>query len=204
MRRTLPLIFTLIGSVITALAASVAEHPVIMYIGMTIAGLVALLLISKLITAIWHYLTNTIVPISLVAAGLVTTGLLSYFKVLPPIWGFATGGILGITLYWLLMRRLAAKAHTSVILGELFSFVSNYKIRSYIQHKSIVERNNAVETTQDIKNLELILTEQMGYTKTQSKEAASHVKDSYPDAPMDEKVVKALSYLSVPNSLEGE
>ncbi len=204
MRRIIPLVFTLIGATITALAASVAEHPVIMYAGMTVAGLVALLLLAKLITAIWHYLTNTIVPISLIATALITTGLLSFFKVIPAIWGFATGSLLGITLYWLLMRQLAAKAHSSVILGELFSWLSNYKIRSYMQRKAIVERTEALETEQDIKNLMLVLTEQMGYTNKQAKEAANHVRESYPDASMSEKITKALNYLSIPNKVGGE
>ena len=109
------------------------------------------------------------------------------------------GTVLGIYLYFLIIRKLGRLAEKSVIASEVFSFLSGYRIKSYIVRDSLMERDTKLAYDAEYKNIILILKSNYGFTKTESHEAIQYAIEEKPDASIEDKIRVALQYLDSQN-----
>jgi Holliday junction resolvasome RuvABC DNA-binding subunit len=95
-----------------------------------------------------------------------------------------------------IVRQVANVAQRSIIWGEVFSFLSNYRIRSYLDKNRIVDRNTAYALKEDCDNLVLALRN-MGFNKIEAKEAAINaLRDCRVDDTFEYKFRLALQYIN--------
>jgi len=195
MKYALSLLGVFIVTAISTLIAQASKHPALFLTGVIIGGFILLALAVYLTKKFWGMIGWSLSSALFILAALVTIGLLSYFNVIPAIAGFGAGTFLGAALSLLGIRQLAKKAHVSVFFGEIFAWISAYKIRSYVEHRNIIDRDKKLTEGEDSKNLALILTDQWEFTKAEAKEAIAHIKEKMPYATMEEKVIEALAFL---------
>ena len=148
---TLAIIFFV--SSMTAIIGQMQEYPVVLYIGMIMGGLVALAVVIGLAKIVCRFIGKSLTSILFIFASLIIVGLLSHYNIINSIIGFSAGLCLGMMFLLLILRKLAKKAHTSLILGEIFTFLSSYEIRNYISKDRIIERETHVTNNSDYKNI---------------------------------------------------
>lgn len=126
---------------------------------------------------------------------LTALGFLSANDIVNAIVTFSVGVPLSSILFCMVLRKLGKTAEKSIIASEIFSFITNYSIKSVIADNNIVSKEIKVGSDNDFKNIILVLHSEMGFTKKEAKTAAEFAMEQLPDAPVQEKIKKALQYL---------
>ncbi len=170
-------------------------HPNVKVALIMLGGFLVLALIvwlfKKLCNLIGSSMTSTIFLLTLGA----TTYFLIKYQVVNPFISYYGGLGIGLLLGITCIRWLGKKAETSMIVGEVFSFFTGYKLKSYIERDTIVTKTTKEIENNDEKNIIEVLTKQMEFTRKEAKEAAQYVSDNMPvEMPLNEKVKEALKY----------
>jgi hypothetical protein len=109
--------------------------------------------------------------------------------------GYYAGLALGACLLIICLRTLGKRAQTSTIFGEVFSFITGYQLRAYIDRQTIISKEDKAIVNNDYKNIILILNQQMGYTKKEAKELAEYAIENTPlESSIEDKIKQALQY----------
>ena len=180
--------FTMINNYLTS-------HPNVKMALIILGGFLALALavwfFKKLCRLIGSSMTSTIF---LLALGATTYFLLKYHIVNPFIGyygGLGIGLLFGITC----IRWLGKKAETSLIIGEIFGFFTNYKLKTFIERETIVTKETKRIEHDDYDNIVQVLVDQMKFVRKEAKEAAQYVIDNFPtEIPLEDKIREALRY----------
>ena len=84
---------------------------------------------------------------------------------------FVIGSIgfsVGIFLLLAFIRFLGKRAYKSMLLGDIFSLFTGYKIQAYIHKNTLVDKEDKIELRQDTNNIMLILTRELNFTKKEA------------------------------------
>ena len=200
MRKFLSLVVVFILSYITLAVAVLQGWQSVKVIAMIFAVAVTLAIILEIVKLIGFFISSSISSIlyCLVALGLV--GVLSFYGEIPALAAYLAGAGFSVASFLLIFRKLARVAQKSVVFGEVFQLVSAYRIRSYFEGDSLIEKETKINIDVDSKNVYVLLTEQMGFPKKVAREATIHALSGLSaDTPIEEKVKSALKYLNDPD-----
>ena len=164
--------------------------------GVIVCGFIAIGFAVWLFKVLATFIGQSLASIVYVVALLIVVGFLAGNQVINSVVSFASGSVLGGILSWLVIRKFGKMAEKSIVAGEIFSFVSNYGIKHFIDRNSLVEKDAKIGNTEDYKNIILILSSEMGFKKIEAKEAATYaLAQTTPNDPLETKLETALKYL---------
>lgn len=199
MRRFLSLIIVLILSYSAVAIGAVKDWRTVEIIGIIFGVAVILAIILELLKLVGLFISNSLSSMLFVASSLAIVGLLVKYGELAGIVAYATTAGLSITLGLLVIRKLAEWSYSSLIISELFAFLSNYKIRYYIGERGLVSRQAQITYNMDFKNLVVVLRQNFQFNAKEAKEAALHAVRELPaNAPLEDKIKKALAFMELP------
>lgn len=197
MKRALTLIVLLILSYVAVAIGKLQGIDALWYAGLGFGCAVLLAMVLGVFKLVAHFIGNSLTSILFTFTSLVIVGVLAYFGKVNAFVGYTVGTVCGVMLFLMMFRKLAKWAQGSMIFGEVFSFVSNYKVRSYLYQNRIESAENMNVYNVDYKNLILVLNEQMGYSTVEAKKAASYAISELPvQSSFEDKVRESLKYLS--------
>lgn len=157
-----------------------------------VIGIIGLFILLRLLSKVIGKGFTAIIFASLCLTAL---GFLSANAIVSSIVTFSIGVPLSSILFCLVLRKIGKTAEKSIIASEIFSFITNYRIKSVIADKNIVAKEVKLGNDNDFKNIILVLHSEMGFTKKEAKTAAEFAMEQLPDAPVQDKIKKALQYL---------
>lgn len=205
MRKVLSFITLAVMSFITMIVGQIQAHPVLLYAGVIFGGFLVLALVVYLLKLLWRVIGNSLTSILFLLASGIIIATMIYQGVINAIISFGVGIIIGLLLTLVLIRRLSNKAHTSMIFGELFTFITNYQVRAYVSKDRIKDKADREVETNDTANIILILKNQMGYSKSEAREAAEYAIVECPiNAPIEDKIQTALAYHGKPDKTKSK
>ena len=195
MKRILPTIAVFLSSAIAGLWGFAQEHTLIAYIALGIAGFILLYALSWLIKILWRLIGKSLTSLVFMTALAGICFTLSWHKLINPLAGLCVGLITGLAIAILLIRMVGSKAQYSIIFGEIFAFLTSYMVKAYIKRETIQTAEDVEAENNDYKNIVLVLSNQMGYTKQQAKLAADYVMQTLPlKSSLEEKIKQALQF----------
>lgn len=196
MKRFLTFLLIAIASYISMVIGKLQEHPFLLYLGVVVGGMLALGLVVWLVKLTAKFIGWAMASVLYLVSGLAVTGLLTWNNVIPSFAGFIIAVVFSTTLSIILIRRLAKWAQKSLLGGELFSFISNYQLKSFIHKDTIIDKDTVITYNIDYKNVVVVLRT-LDYSKADASEAAKYAIQEVPiDQPIEAKVKKALNYLA--------
>lgn len=196
MKRILMLVLAAVASYAAMVIGKLQEHPVLLYLGMTLAAMLVLGLMVWLAKLVARFIGWAMTSAVYLTAGLGIVGLLSWNDLIPNIIGYSVAMVFSTALCLVFIRRLARWAQKSLLWGEVFSFVSNYQLKSYINRDKIVDRETAITYNVDYKNIVVVLRS-MDIGKEEAKEAAVYAIEQAPaEQPIEAKIKLALKYIA--------
>lgn len=196
MKRAIILLILLVISYAVVVVGMLRENEALWYTGIGFGCAVALAVILGIVKMVWRFMARSITSILFVLTSLVILGVLSWYGLISAFIGYAIGTVFGVVLFWLVFRKLANWAEKSMLFGEIFSFLTNYKIRSYLTKAGMVDKETKIIYNVDYRNIVLVLTKQLGYSAEEAEEAAQYaVSESEADKPIEHKIGEALKFL---------
>lgn len=201
MRKVLAGLGVLVGSYISCIVGWANDNPFWAWLGLIVAGMLALALLVWIATKIAECLGWALTNALYLVVALSVTGLLAWHAIVPAFVGYSLGALFGVCLFLTMFRMVGRNAQYSIMIGEVFSFLSAYRIRSYLTHESedrpptLIDKRTAINITVDMKNLVLVLKE-LGYTNTIARDVAGHTLSTVePGTSFEDKVRAALAYI---------
>lgn len=202
MKRILAFILIAIASYASMVVGKLQEHPFWLYLGMVVAGMLALGLVVWLVKLTAKFIGWALTSVLYLVGAMAVIGLLSWYGKIPTIAGFGAGVLLSGCLLLTFMRRLAKWAQTSMFFGEVFQFLSAYQIRSYIHNDTLVPKEQQINLTLDFKNIVVVL-KQLGFPTSEAKEAATYVFSELPsDTSQNDRIREAIKFLGSKDTVE--
>ena len=199
MRKILTAALIALSSFITILVGQAQEHPVLLYTGIIIGGFLVLALAIYLIKFVAKTIGGTFTSFfSLLALGSIVF-VLVWHGIASPVIGYISGILIGISISMSVLRWLGKKAQKSMVMGEVFSFMTSYQLKAYLARESVIAKEDKDLENNDKKNIIVVLKE-VGFTKKEASEAAEHAITQAPlEASLDDKVKLALSFIGRQN-----
>lgn len=201
MKKALSLFMVLVLSYVALAVAVVQGWQTVKVVSMVFAVAVSLAILLEIVKLIGFFISNSASSILYVLVALGLVGVLSWYGEVPVFAGYATGTTLGAVLLLLMIRKLAKWAQRSVVGGEVFGFMSNYEIRSYISKGTIVPKEQQINLTLDYRNI-IVVLKSLGFQANEAKDAAQYVLSELPDASQDDKIREAIKFLGNKGSVE--
>lgn len=201
MKRLLGAISLIVTGFILSAVGYFLKHPALMFIAILFGSMVALALIVWGTRWLAKFVGKSIISLLYILSAIVIVGILSWKHIINTPIGYCFGIVLGGLLIIVLFRKIASKAQKSVFIGDIFAFVSGYKIHSYIEDNYLIDKSKRITENIDFRNLQAVLNS-LGYTNKESKDGSLYaIKVCNLDASMEEKIKSALSYLTNPNRI---
>lgn len=194
MKRVLTFALLLAISLALAIIGQFQNHPALVYIGMSMGALIILSLIVYLIKFLFHFIGINVSSFvfMLVLGGI--AGVLIWHGFTSPFMGYVIGVAVGLFLTIFTLRKIGVLAQTSTIFGEVFGFLTGYKVKAYVARQSIISKDDMDDEHADRQNIVLILNQQLGFSKRESRELAEYAIEHAPNASIEDKVKSALQY----------
>lgn len=200
MKNILITLALLIGTILTSAYTNLRHHPVWFYSLIIIIGFLSLAFVTMVLKKILHTIQVSLISTLFICMATIILVVLAHYKVVSLIVGSLTGIVAGFLLAVSLIRNLGKWAQKSVVFGEAFSFITSYRIKSYLDGNKIVPKEEKINTEIDRNNL-IEGLKNMGYTKKEAELAADFALDELPASASDEdKAIKALQYFQLPNN----
>lgn len=155
------------------------------------AAAVTLAIVLQVVKLFGFFVKWSMASVLYCLAGLAVIGWLAYIGEISGFVSYIFTTIFAGALILLIVRRIAKKAQKSVIMGEIFAFVSDYKIRLYLKDTELQEKETAINLRKDEKNLYVILAD-LGFSKAVAREAAAAAISEMPHASLEDKTKAAL------------
>jgi hypothetical protein len=170
------------------------KHPNWFYGGLVVLGLlvlgIAVWVAKKLAKFIGWSFTSSVYLVVV----MIILGLLAHYDKIPSMASLIGGVILGGLLAVMIIRRIAFKADKSLYWGEIFAWVTGYKLHYVMQDEKIMEVEIATKDKIAMENIIGALTT-LQYSKKESKEAANYALEEIPNGKLAEQVKCALNFL---------
>ena len=103
--------------------------------------------------------------------------------------GIVAGFLLAISL----LRNLGKWAQKSVMFGEMFSFITSYKIKSYLEKDRIIPVEDKLDLEKERGDLIATLIN-LDYSPKDSKQMADYAMKEIPNANIEDKLKRALQF----------
>lgn len=196
LRRIFIIVGTAIASYISIAVGVLQEHPFWMYLGIVVGAILGIGIVVWLMKLTARFIGWAMSSALYTTLALTIVGLLIWNDVIPAFAGYVTAILLSAFLVLSIVRNISRWAQSSIIGGEIFSFISNYKIRSYILGNNVIDKETAYTYNEDYHNIITILRG-LKYTKIESQDAARYaVTNTYVNQSIEDKVRIALNYLA--------
>jgi len=198
LKRIFILVGTAIASYISIVYGYLENHPLVLYIGIAVACIIGLGILVWLMKKTAQFIGWAFSSMLYVLISLVIVGVLLWNDVIPAFAGYISAILLSVFLIVSLVRNLSRWAQRSIIGGEIFAFLSNYQIRSYLDRggRTLVDKDAAYAYNEDYKNIVYILRG-LKYTKSEAQDAAVYaVRETLINQSIEDKVRVALNYLA--------
>jgi hypothetical protein len=195
MKRILRIIAVIIGALIFTVWGNIQEHPAIMYIGIIIGCFLGIALTAFIFKSLWKLIGVSITSIFFLVliSGILFT--LSWHGIINSALSYGIGIIIGLLLILIVIRWLASKSYNSILFGEIFGFITGYKLKAFVSKGKLDTKENLVSENNDYNNIKLILIKQMGFSKKEAIEATDYAVENVPlDASIEDKIKQALQY----------
>lgn len=194
MKKLLSIIILATISLGFMLAGGATSNQSLIYAGFILGTLVGIGIIASIISLTCHFIGTSLSSFLYLAIALALGAYLTIQSILPAYIGYALGFSIGIVMLLIIIRKIARASHNSIIFGEVFSFVSGYKVKSYIDNNSIIPKEQKLNDRSDYCNITLILNQELGLNKKEAELAAKHAVIELPKAPLEDKLQAALQY----------
>lgn len=194
MKRVITFVLLGIVSMIMAGIGQAQNFPMLIYIGVGLGGFLVLSLVVYLINFLFRLLGTNISSFLFMSAICAIAGILIWHGFVNPIISYGMGIAIGLIITVFALRKIGKVAQSSTIFGELFGFVTGYKVKAYVTRNSIISADAKESDTAEYKNIILILHQQLGFPKRKARELADYAITEVPDAPIEQKIEKALQY----------
>ena len=198
MRKFLTVVIIGLISLFTMVAGGINENPALQYIGITIGLLLGLAIVIWLFRTIAKFIGKQLTSYFTVLLASIIIFVLAWHGVISGLFGVLSGVILGVLHLWFFVRWLGNKSQKSLLLGEVFSYVTNYQISGFIKETvkeiTLETKEDLYDEAHDRKNIVAILKE-LGYKTKEAKEAANYaIENTNHNTIFDDKVVLAIKY----------
>lgn len=171
------------------------QNPGITYAGIIIAGFLGLALFAYMIKSLWKLIGKSFTSAIFILLIAVIAYTLSWHGIISGVITYTAGIFIGTGLTLLLVRWIARFAHNSTLFGELFSFLTGYKVKAFVVRQNIMPKEDMEIEKADHANIILILKQQMGYTAKEAKLRADHaIEETLAGDPLEDKILKAIQY----------
>jgi len=198
MKRILSLFVVLVLSYAAIVIGIARESQTIKIVGMVFGAAVLLAIVLEIIKLVGLFISKSLSSMLFVATGLGIVGLLAWQGQITGIVAFTSTIILSIALSFLVIRKLAEWSYSSLIIGEIFSLVSSYRIHSYIGNHGLVSKEDIANQNADYNNLIVLLRQNLKFNAKEAKEAATYACKQLPSASLENKLKEALVFIDMP------
>lgn len=202
MKKVFWLILISIASYVSMVVGRMNDYPILVYLGVAIGCALALGLVVWLLKMTAKFVGWATTSLLYLFMALVIMGFLVWYDVVPAFVCYIMGVVFSACLALTFIRRLARWAQKSMVGGEIFSFLSNYQIRSFIKDDTLIPKETQVNLSLDYKNIIVVLKD-LGFNTSSAKDAATYVVSELPaNASFEDRVREAIKYLGDNGSVE--
>lgn len=194
MKKIVTIIGGFIASLVSMVIGAANDYPVITYIGVIIGVFLLLALLTWLIQWIAGLFNRRITNSIFLILVCITLVILIANDAINGYIALGSGVFVGVCFILGIIRFLSKRAYKSVIIGEVFSFITGYELKSFIEREKIVPRESKLSEYQDYKNITVLLRD-LGLTDFEAKKAARYaVMVCDPDDSLEDKINLAFQY----------
>jgi hypothetical protein len=193
MKNILITIALLIGTILTTAFTKIQQHPALFYTVIIVVGFLSLALVIMVLKRILHTIQVSLISTLFISTATIILIVLAHYKVLNSIVGVLTGITAGFLMAVSLLRNLGRWAQKSVMFGEVFSFITSYRVKGYIDGNRIIPEEDKLNFDKERGDLIAILMN-LKYSSKEAKERADYAFAEVPNANFEDKVKRALQY----------